>query len=102
MVYCAALNCQNATSGAYKNSSVSFYGFPLQNPALLRQWIHNMGRDMDTPSKYQRLCSKHFEESAFERDPLKVRKIVFPSSQTLFVWIWDSLKRTELFGCRNR
>ncbi|NWV78612.1 THAP5 protein, partial [Dasyornis broadbenti] len=72
--YCAALNCQNATSGAYKNSSVSFYGFPLQNKPLLMQWIQNMGRDMDTPSKYQRLCSAHFEESSFERDPLKVRK----------------------------
>uniref|UniRef100_A0A8C9MS04 THAP-type domain-containing protein n=1 Tax=Serinus canaria TaxID=9135 RepID=A0A8C9MS04_SERCA len=52
MGYCAALNCCNGTSGAYKNSSVSFYGFPLQNKALLRQWIQNMGRDMETLSKY--------------------------------------------------
>ncbi|NXF78971.1 THAP5 protein, partial [Sclerurus mexicanus] len=72
--YCAALNCRNATSGAYKNSSVTFYGFPLQNKALLEQWMQNMGRDMETPSKYQRLCSDHFEESSFQRDPLKVRK----------------------------
>ncbi|KAJ7407201.1 hypothetical protein BTVI_63904 [Pitangus sulphuratus] len=74
MVCCAALNCRNATSGAYKNPSVTFYGFPLQNEALLQQWIHNMGRDMGTPSKYQRLCSDHFEESSFERDPLSVRR----------------------------
>uniref|UniRef100_A0A803WAV5 THAP-type domain-containing protein n=1 Tax=Ficedula albicollis TaxID=59894 RepID=A0A803WAV5_FICAL len=53
MGYCAALNCHNATSGIYKNSSVSFYGFPLQNKPLLRQWIQNMGRDMETPSRYQ-------------------------------------------------
>ncbi|NWV39333.1 THAP5 protein, partial [Grantiella picta] len=72
--YCAALNCQNATSGVYKNSSVSFYSFPLQNKALLRQWIQNMGRDMEIPSKYQRLCSAHFEESSFESRPFKVRK----------------------------
>ncbi|XP_064361679.1 zinc finger protein 436-like [Dromaius novaehollandiae] len=38
------------------------------------QWIHNMGRDMGTPSKHQRLCSKHFEDSSFEIDPLKIRK----------------------------
>uniref|UniRef100_A0A8C4KP87 THAP-type domain-containing protein n=1 Tax=Dromaius novaehollandiae TaxID=8790 RepID=A0A8C4KP87_DRONO len=55
MVYCSALNCQNATSGVYKNSTVTFYGFPLQNKPLLKQWIHNMGRDMGTPSKHQRL-----------------------------------------------
>ncbi|XP_062424616.1 histone-lysine N-methyltransferase PRDM9-like isoform X2 [Rhea pennata] len=74
MVYCSALNCQNATSGVYKNSTVTFYGFPLQNKPLLKQWIHNMGRDMGTPSKHQRLCSKHFEDSSFEIDPLKMRK----------------------------
>uniref|UniRef100_A0A663MC55 THAP-type domain-containing protein n=1 Tax=Athene cunicularia TaxID=194338 RepID=A0A663MC55_ATHCN len=51
MVYCSALNCQNATSGVYKNSTVSFYGFPLRNKPLLKQWIHNMGRDIGTPSK---------------------------------------------------
>uniref|UniRef100_A0A8C3DGU4 THAP-type domain-containing protein n=1 Tax=Corvus moneduloides TaxID=1196302 RepID=A0A8C3DGU4_CORMO len=60
MVYCAALNCQNGTNGAYKNSSVTFYGFPLQNEPLLRQWIQNMGRDMETPSKY------HLEKYPFE------------------------------------
>ncbi|XP_064268742.1 zinc finger protein 2-like [Passer domesticus] len=74
MGYCAALNCRNGTSGAYKNSSVSFYGFPLQNKALLRRWIQNMGRDMETPSKYQCLCSEHFEESSFQREPVKIRK----------------------------
>ncbi|XP_053792726.1 zinc finger protein 641-like [Vidua chalybeata] len=74
MGYCAALNCQNGTSGAYRNSSVSFYGFPLHNKPLLRQWLQNMGRDMETPSKYQCLCSEHFEESSFERDPAKIRK----------------------------
>ncbi|XP_039927329.1 peroxynitrite isomerase THAP4-like [Hirundo rustica] len=74
MVNCAALNCRNATSGAYKNSSVSFYGFPLQNKPLLWRWIQNMGRDMDTPSRYQCVCSEHFEESSFETDPLKTRK----------------------------
>ncbi|XP_032924434.1 peroxynitrite isomerase THAP4-like [Catharus ustulatus] len=74
MGYCAALNCHNASSGIYKNSSVSFYGFPLQNKALLRQWIQNMGRDMETPSRYQCLCSEHFEESSFKADPLKISK----------------------------
>ncbi|XP_029820528.1 zinc finger protein 19-like [Manacus vitellinus] len=74
MVYCAALNCRNATSGARKNSSVTFHGFPLQNEALLRQWIRNMGRDMGTPSKYERLCSDHFEEGSFQGDPLKIRR----------------------------
>nr|XP_006120685.1 zinc finger protein 662 isoform X3 [Pelodiscus sinensis] len=74
MVYCSALNCQNATSGVYKNNTVTFYGFPLHNKPLLKQWIHNMGREMGTPSKHQRLCSKHFEDSSFEIDPLKIRK----------------------------
>ncbi|XP_075562622.1 uncharacterized protein LOC104028752 [Pelecanus crispus] len=42
--------------------------------SVMHQWIHNMGRDMGTPSKHQRLCSKHFEDSSFENDPLKIRK----------------------------
>ncbi|XP_072781326.1 uncharacterized protein [Taeniopygia guttata] len=74
MGYCAALNCQNGTSGPYKNSSVSFYGFPLHNKPLLRQWLQNMGRDMETPSKYQCLCSEHFEESSFETHPVKIHR----------------------------
>ncbi|XP_014747501.1 PREDICTED: THAP domain-containing protein 8-like [Sturnus vulgaris] len=74
MGYCAALNCHNASSGVYKNSSVSFYGFPLHNKALLRQWIQNMGRDMENPSRYQCLCSEHFEESSFKTNPLKIGK----------------------------
>ncbi|XP_071416479.1 zinc finger protein 641-like [Pithys albifrons albifrons] len=73
MVSCSALNCHNATSGAHKNSSVSFYGFPLQDQALLKRWLHNMGRATATPSKHQRLCSKHFEESSFQRDPSSSR-----------------------------
>uniref|UniRef100_A0A8C0AND3 Uncharacterized protein n=1 Tax=Buteo japonicus TaxID=224669 RepID=A0A8C0AND3_9AVES len=39
MVYCSALNCQNATSGVYKNSTVTFYGFPLHNKPLLKEKI---------------------------------------------------------------
>uniref|UniRef100_A0A672TV94 THAP-type domain-containing protein n=1 Tax=Strigops habroptila TaxID=2489341 RepID=A0A672TV94_STRHB len=63
------LNCQNAIT--YKNSTVTSYGFPLQNKPFLQQWIHNMGRDVGTPPRHQRLCLKH---SSVETDPLKMRK----------------------------
>lgn len=36
--------------------------------------MQNMGRDMETPSKYQCLCSEHFEESSFESNSLNVHK----------------------------
>ncbi|KAM7070349.1 uncharacterized protein M8220_001257 isoform 1-T2 [Acridotheres tristis] len=33
-----------------------------------------MGRDMENPSRYQCLCSEHFEESSFKTNPLKIGK----------------------------
>lgn len=44
----------------------SFHRFPLKNPPLLKQWLHNMRRKGFTPTKNHVLCSDHFTESCFE------------------------------------
>ncbi|XP_028302164.1 THAP domain-containing protein 3-like [Gouania willdenowi] len=46
----------------------STHAFPLNNPALCKQWVKNVGREDFIPSKTSRLCSAHFEESCFQVD----------------------------------
>ncbi|GLH07487.1 Uncharacterized protein GBIM_12972 [Gryllus bimaculatus] len=65
VISCAAYNC---TSRQEKGSGISFHGFP-RDPELRKRWIIATKRKDFVPSKYTRLCSKHFEESAFQLRP---------------------------------
>lgn len=74
MGYCSALSCPSATCRVCKDSTATFCGFPLQNKALLKRWIHAVGRDVGMPSEHQQLCLKHFEDGSSEINPLRIRK----------------------------
>ena len=65
MPYCSAYGCFNSSA---RDSRLSFFKFPLHCPAELKQWIHNCGRAGWKPSKYNTLCSAHFEEKCIEVD----------------------------------
>lgn len=69
MGYCSALSCPSATCRVCKDSTATF-----QNKALLKRWIHTVGRDMGMPSEHQQLCLKHFEDGSSEINPLRIRK----------------------------
>ncbi|XP_036392750.1 THAP domain-containing protein 5-like isoform X1 [Megalops cyprinoides] len=60
--YCTAPNCKN---DAKNSDRKSFYKFPLHDPARLKQWLKNMGREDWTPSRHQHLCHEHFTPACF-------------------------------------
>lgn len=65
MPHCSALGCSN--KGSVKSTMLSFFRFPLSIPEG-KQWIQNCGRTDWQPSRYNRICSAHFEEACFEED----------------------------------
>ncbi|XP_067207240.1 peroxynitrite isomerase THAP4-like [Linepithema humile] len=62
MSCCVAVNCTNRTE-----NGVRVFAFPVDD-IRRQQWIRNLRRESWTPTKYSRLCEKHFEESQFEID----------------------------------
>ena len=53
----------------------SFHSFPLQNKALLKQWLHNMRRANFIPTKLSKLCSDHFSPECFVGHDASVEQV---------------------------
>ncbi len=75
---CCAVNCRTG----YKHElppgeqGISLFGFPLENPALLKEWMKRLCRKDFCPNKNTRLCSLHFLDTDIElerRDSNKQR-----------------------------
>uniref|UniRef100_A0A0K2UVC2 THAP domaincontaining protein 6like [Xiphosphorus maculatus] n=1 Tax=Lepeophtheirus salmonis TaxID=72036 RepID=A0A0K2UVC2_LEPSM len=49
---------------------ISFFPFP-KNPALLKRWIVNCRRQDWKPTKWSRICSKHFKDSDIIKHKVK-------------------------------
>ncbi|XP_075346209.1 THAP domain-containing protein 8 [Mycteria americana] len=65
--YCRAPHCSNAAGQARPPARrLSFYKFPLQDAARLRQWLAQMRQENWVPTRHQHLCSDHFEPSCFQ------------------------------------
>ncbi|GCB77352.1 THAP domain-containing protein 2-like [Scyliorhinus torazame] len=60
---CAAFGC---TAVYRKNTNTSFHRFP-SNPRRRTEWIRLVRRENFKPSKHTFLCSKHFEQTCFDR-----------------------------------
>ncbi|XP_059827814.1 THAP domain-containing protein 2-like isoform X1 [Hypanus sabinus] len=60
---CAAYGC---TAVYRKNTNTSFHRFP-SNPRRRMEWIQLVRRENFKPSKHTFLCSKHFEQTCFDR-----------------------------------
>ncbi|XP_067871151.1 THAP domain-containing protein 2-like [Heterodontus francisci] len=60
---CAAYGC---TAVYRKNTNTSFHRFP-SNPRRRTEWIRLVRRENFKPSKHTFLCSKHFEQTCFDR-----------------------------------
>nr|XP_012226077.1 PREDICTED: THAP domain-containing protein 4-like [Linepithema humile] len=79
MPCCVAVNCTNRTE-----KGVRVFAFPVDD-IRRQQWIRNLRRESWTPTKYSRLCEKHFEESQFEIDRAdNWRKLKSNAIPTLF------------------
>ncbi|XP_052088988.1 THAP domain-containing protein 1-like [Mytilus californianus] len=65
MVLCAASGCNNRHK---KDSLISFFRFP-SNPQTRKAWTHYCKRWDFLPSTGHRLCSAHFTNACYDRDP---------------------------------
>ncbi|KAM4642735.1 uncharacterized protein O3C94_017035 [Discoglossus pictus] len=57
---CAAPECRRL-----EGRKETYYKFPLNDKARLRQWLANMKKETFVPSKNHHLCSRHFKPSCF-------------------------------------
>ena len=55
--FCAVPGCSNRSD---RENQLSYYRLPLKNKAVLKQWIHNIGRANLTLKDHTRVCSEHF------------------------------------------
>ena len=76
MTSCAAVGCLNNVrkkSIGKDGNKISFFSFPLQDPAVLKEWLVKMKRDDRgmpyKPTTASRICSEHFVEADFEYQP---------------------------------
>ena len=71
MPQCAAFSCTHRSDQKQYGESgatISFHKFPVNKPALLKQWIYKIGRSGFTPSRFAVLCSAHFSADCYEID----------------------------------
>ena len=71
MVGCAVKSCRKRQ---YKGSGIHFFSFPTD--AKHRDiWIERICRENFEPTVHSRVCSLHFEDSCFEKDPAVLKSI---------------------------
>lgn len=65
MVHCCSVpGCSHRSD---REQSLSFFGLPLKNKILLKQWIHRIGRKNLRINPNTRVCSVHFVRAAGRR-----------------------------------
>ncbi|CAH0723497.1 unnamed protein product, partial [Brenthis ino] len=80
---CCAVFCPSRTTkGGVKDPELSFHTFP-KCPEIRDQWIKAVRRKNWEPTKYSRLCSKHFEESSFVTG-LSIKKLKTDAIPVIF------------------
>ncbi|XP_066253748.1 uncharacterized protein [Euwallacea similis] len=68
MVKCSAFGCNSSSSkkDPRDKPEITFHRFPT-DPVKKSYWVQNMGLDDWEPTKYDCLCSRHFENEWFYR-----------------------------------
>ena len=69
MVGCAVKSCRRRQ---YKGSGIHFFSFPT-DPVQRKVWMSKTSHF--NPTAHSRVCSVHFEDSCFEKDPAVLRSI---------------------------
>ncbi|KAM4795911.1 THAP domain-containing protein 2-like [Rhinophrynus dorsalis] len=88
---CAAFGC---TNNAKRDKSVSFHRFP-SNIKRRTEWLKYVNRENFFPGFNTFLCSKHFEESCFDRtgQTVRLRENAVP---TIFIYPDQMLEKIAL------
>ncbi|XP_063438123.1 uncharacterized protein LOC134719102 isoform X2 [Mytilus trossulus] len=71
MVLCAVAGCKSKHS---RNGELSFYRFP-NDLQTRKTWIDFCNKIDFIPNVNQRLCSAHFSNSCYDRDPIVIRNL---------------------------
>ncbi|XP_062871793.1 THAP domain-containing protein 3 [Trichomycterus rosablanca] len=78
---CSAYKCTSRYSS--KNPEITFHRFPLSKPSVLKQWLHNIGRENFQPRKHMVICSLHFTPDCFSGAGNR-KNLLWNSVPTLF------------------
>ncbi|GLH13650.1 uncharacterized protein GBIM_18179 [Gryllus bimaculatus] len=62
--YCCCFGCNEKY---VKGGGVTFHSFP-KDEARKKVWVQKLRRENFTPTKFSKVCSKHFEENCFDRE----------------------------------
>jgi len=49
----------------WKNPNLTFHAFPIHNQQLLKTWIKQLSTKDFKPTKYSKLCSRHYTPEDF-------------------------------------
>lgn len=69
---CSVHSCTNCCGPVERGLGLTFHKFPLDNAALLAQWLKAVGRPNWHPRLRSSVCSAHFTEDCFDRSGDKV------------------------------
>ncbi|XP_054470125.1 uncharacterized protein LOC129103607 [Anoplopoma fimbria] len=69
---CSVSTCTNCCGPVERGLGLTFHKFPLDNLALLSQWLKAVGRPNWHPRLGSSVCSIHFTEDCFDRSGEKV------------------------------
>ncbi|XP_029972171.1 uncharacterized protein LOC115406342 isoform X2 [Salarias fasciatus] len=69
---CSVYNCTNCCGPVERGLGLTFHNFPLNNTALLAQWLKAVGRSHWHPRLRSSICSTHFTDDCFDRSGDKV------------------------------
>ncbi|XP_060874361.1 uncharacterized protein LOC132948083 isoform X1 [Metopolophium dirhodum] len=67
---CSVQNCENKL---IKGNGIIFHRLPLHDKELLKKWLKALKIDNCTPTKYYNVCSEHFTENDYKKQPTGVK-----------------------------
>ena len=79
MPYCVVWGCKSDSS---TDKTVSWFSFPKDQPRF-KAWVHYCKRQDFTPSKYSKICGKHFTKSQYSRDPARLAELGYPGARAV-------------------
>ncbi|KAM9356110.1 uncharacterized protein KZ484_014114 isoform 2-T2 [Pholidichthys leucotaenia] len=71
-IRCSISNCSSYCGPVERGLGLTFHKFPLNNPAVLSQWLKASGRLYWRPRLHSTVCSAHFTDNCFDRTSGKV------------------------------
>jgi hypothetical protein len=77
MTYCVIWGCKSDSS---TGKTVSWLSFP-KDQTRFKAWVHYCKHQDFTPSKYIKICGKHFTKSQYSRDPARLAKLGYPGTR---------------------